>query len=410
MIGALHVIRGNIMSILELLKSIDLWAQLGIVGLLFFSVFVFVLLRKGVTVYQIIITSILLLVVGSISYMSVYGFTAVFEKAFWAVLALGIGMELGKVLLVVNLHKRWNELKWFFGKTAYIIVISVLTLITTTELLGFLAQSHTASSTEVSTLAVKIISLENKERLLTKQLNKYESILDGLPKGYVSLRLNKQKELGYQEKENELLIIQDKLSALKSNVVIERIQAGPIFSAARLANIPDDKTIFWFIMLIVIVVEPFSIGLTVATSRAWMIKVNDPEEEERLANNKKMLDNLNNIMEKSASELTGESVVDAEVEKAVRPTCEFVYDMVGETEDDKILDEIIHESVNLSESEDIKAVQEKEETQVKTNMTLKDEKTVLDTGIKPEKPKWEKKHKLFGKNSFKAKKDNNEQT
>jgi len=289
-------------------------------------------------------------------------------------------------------------------------VISVLTLITTTELLGFLAQSHTASSTEVSTLAVKIISLENKERLLTKQLKKYESILDGLPKGYVSLRLKKQKELGYQEKENELLIIQDKLSALKSNVVIERIQAGPIFSAARLANIPDDKTIFWFIMLIVIVVEPFSIGLTVATSRAWMIKVNDPEEEERLANNKKMLDNLNNIMEKSASELTGESVVDAEVEKAVRPTCEFVYDMVGETEDDKILDEIIHESVNLSESEDIKAVQEKEETQVKTNMTLKDEKTVLDTGIKPEKPKWEKKHKLFGKNSFKAKKDNNEQT
>ena len=177
------------MSILVLLKSIDLWAQFGIVGLLLFSVFVFVLLRKGVTVYQIIITSILLLVVGSISYMSVYGFTAVFEKAFWAVLALGIGMELGKVLLVVNLHKRWNELKWFFGKTAYIIVISVLTLITTTELLGFLAQSHTASSTEVSTLAVKIISLENKERLLTKQLKKYESILDGLPKGYVSLIL-----------------------------------------------------------------------------------------------------------------------------------------------------------------------------------------------------------------------------
>ena len=406
------------MSILVLLKSIDLWAQFGIVGLLLFSVFVFVLLRKGVTVYQIIITSILLLVVGSISYMSVYGFTAVFEKAFWAVLALGIGMELGKVLLVVNLHKRWNELKWFFGKIAYIIVISVLTLITTTELLGFLAQSHTASSTEVSTLAVKIISLENKERLLTKQLKKYESILDGLPKGYVSLRLKKQKELGYQEKENELLIIQDKLSALKSNVVIERIQAGPIFSAARLANIPDDKTIFWFIMLIVIVVEPFSIGLTVATSRAWMIKsgINDSE----MYKDKVVLDQSsqgNGKYHKAASEsigqvledkifeaLTEKNVVDTEVGKATKPACEFVYDMVGETEDDKILDEIIHKSVKLSESEDIEAVQEKEKTPVKTNMTLKDEKTVLDTGIKPEKPKWEKKHKLFGKNSFKAKK------
>jgi hypothetical protein len=98
-----------------------------------------------------------------------------------------------------------------------------------------------------------------------------------LPKTYVSKRLAFRKESGYGEKRKRLLEINRDLDQLEGDSIRSRLAAGPIFAISRLAGIPDTRAIVIFIIFLVGVVEPLSVGLTVAVSKYWMPRTKGPK-------------------------------------------------------------------------------------------------------------------------------------
>ncbi|EFK08164.1 conserved domain protein [delta proteobacterium NaphS2] len=91
--------------------------------------------------YPILVTISLLLVAGSSIYMSVYGLMAVFAGNAPVIICMGLGMEIGKVLTVAHLYRNWPNLKRLV-RSLYILIISVLVLLTSIEVIGFLSLSH----------------------------------------------------------------------------------------------------------------------------------------------------------------------------------------------------------------------------------------------------------------------------
>jgi len=219
---------------------------------------------------KFLVTAAMLLVFGTSAYMSIYGLTAVFTGAFILVVCMGAGMELGKVLTIVHLHRNWKRTR-FFSKCFFIMVIGALTLITSAEIMGFLSQQHTDATRDLMATKSELKSLDQEAGQLRFQIAVIDQTLEGLPATFVTKRFREREAAGYTEKQNRVLEISRKQSELKTRYITNQAYSGPIFAASRIMNMDEQKTISIFILVLVFVLEPLSIGLTIATSSAWQI-------------------------------------------------------------------------------------------------------------------------------------------
>ena len=218
--------------------------------------------------YPVLLTITLLLVAGSSAYMSVYGLMSVFSNTQRIIMCMGLGMEIGKILIVSYLYLNWQKLNRL-TRVLYFLILSVLVLLTSIEILGFLSQSHSSSTRDLMITRATIIALEKEENLLKGQMSVIDTTLEGLPSGYVTRRIKERKASGYDEKQERLLKIAKEHAQLAKRIILERECAGPVFAAARIMKINESDAIALFILFLVSVLEPLSIGLTVAASAAW---------------------------------------------------------------------------------------------------------------------------------------------
>ena len=116
-----------------------------------------------------LVTIALFLVFGTSAYMSIYGLTAVFTGVTVVVIGMGIGMELGKILTVVHLHRNWRAIGWH-ARLFFIAVIGALTIITSIEVLGFLTQRHTVSTKALAAIDAQITELNNEAEILRNHI------------------------------------------------------------------------------------------------------------------------------------------------------------------------------------------------------------------------------------------------
>jgi hypothetical protein len=234
--------------------------------------------------FKILLSVSLLLTAGTSGYMSVFGLMQVFSQYSVAVGAMGAGMELGKILIIVYLHRGWKTLRRSH-KFYYSFVIFALVLITSLEVFGFLAQSYSQKGQETALISTRQGFLGQERDLIREELKILEKTLSGLPETYVSKRLQFRKESGYEGKRRRLLEINAELSKGADSEIRTRLAAGPVFAVGRLFHIQDTVAIIVFIILLVGVVEPLSVGLTVAVSNQWAVKPKgkmSPEHKERL--------------------------------------------------------------------------------------------------------------------------------
>jgi len=218
--------------------------------------------------YPVLLTITLFLVAGSSAYMSVYGLMSVFSNTQRIIMCTGLGMEIGKILIVSYLYLNWQKLNRL-TRVLYFLILSVLVLLTSIEILGFLSQSHSSSTRDLMTTRASINALEKEEYFLKGQISVIDNTLEGLPSGYVTRRIKERKASGYDEKQDRLLKIAQEHAQLEKRIILERESAGPVFAAARIMKINESHAIALFILFLVIVLEPLSIGLTVAASAAW---------------------------------------------------------------------------------------------------------------------------------------------
>ena len=138
--------------------------------------------------------------------MSIYGLTAVFVGMTVVVLCMGAGMEIGKILAVVHLHRSWREIGWF-PRAFYIIVIGALTILTACEVLGFLSQRYTGSTRAAATIEAELSELNKEAEILQNHISIVDQTLAGLPAGYVTKRLREREGAGYGKMRDRLIEI-----------------------------------------------------------------------------------------------------------------------------------------------------------------------------------------------------------
>ncbi len=223
--------------------------------------------------HKTLITTALLMVFGTSAYMSIYGLAAVFAGAGMVAVLMGAGMELGKLLTVIHLHRQWKGMR-FFMRGFYMVVITALVMITSFEILGYLSQSHVQGTRDLSAARTALTALEHEEQLLVGSIETIDITLAGLPETFVTKRIREREAAGYGQMQARLVEIARERSGLEKQRIANRSYAAPIFAAAGIFGIDPSRAASIFILVLVMVLEPLSIGLAVATSSAWQPKFN----------------------------------------------------------------------------------------------------------------------------------------
>jgi len=182
---------------------------------------------------------------------------------------MGLGMEIGKILSISHLYRSWQR-NTALVKTGYIFIIFVLTLLTSFEVMGFLSQCHQKAVQSNHVIQSKIEALGKEESVLKSQINVIDSTLKGLPETHVSRRINERKKSGYGKKQGRLLEVIQLKTGLETQLISENDNSNPVSAVAEIFKIKDSKIISIFIPLLVLILEPLTIGLTIAANVAWM--------------------------------------------------------------------------------------------------------------------------------------------
>jgi len=220
-------------------------------------------------IYPIMVTAALLCVWGTAAYMSVCGLVAVFGGHAVVTALLAAGMELGKLLAILHLHRNWRTIG-NGPRCFYALVISALVMVTSIEAAGYLIQSHNQASAGVSAARSEMDGLESYEQALRHRIAVIDDTLAQLPGGHVSRRISERAAAGYDGLQGELMANLTRQQALGVELSRGSAQAGPVFAFAEMAGLDSGRALLSFVVLLVCIMEPLSIGLAVAASMAWM--------------------------------------------------------------------------------------------------------------------------------------------
>ncbi len=219
--------------------------------------------------HKFLLTLTLVLVFGTSAFVSVSGLSAVFSSAGITIILMGCGMELGKILTVIHLHRKWNVLNRL-SRCFYIMVIVALVLITSCEILGYLSQNHVRGFRALESNHASLDALNQEETILRKRIETIDKTLSGLPASFVSKRLRERENAGYEGLQVRLTEVINEKADIERQQITDKAYSAPIFATARIFRINETETASFFILFLVCILEPLSIGLAVACSSAWL--------------------------------------------------------------------------------------------------------------------------------------------
>ena len=230
--------------------------------------------------HKLLLTLTLVLVFGTSAFVSVSGLSAVFSSAGIVIILMGCGMELGKILTVVHLHRRWKVLHWL-SRGFYIMVIVALVLITSCEIMGYLSQNHVRGFLGLKSNHASLDALEQEEMILRDRIATIDNTLAGLPASYVTKRLRERENAGYEGLQVRLTEVINEKADIERQQITDKAYSAPIFATAKIFHIDEIRAASLFILFLVAVLEPLSIGLAVAVSIVWLSQYPVSQEIDR---------------------------------------------------------------------------------------------------------------------------------
>lgn len=223
-------------------------------------------------------------------WFSIVGLMAIFPAAATAILAMGVVLEIAKLVTASWLYRYWQTTTILL-KTYFTSAVIILSVITSMGIFGFLSKAHLEQtvSTGDNTLQVARLDrlIENEERRITDA----QTVLDQLDETVQTL-IDYDRIRGEDgavatrerqtEERNELngiidaalseidRISDDKLILETEQLQIE-VEVGPILYVAEMIygntdKATIDKAVRGVIILLIIVFDPLAILLVIATN------------------------------------------------------------------------------------------------------------------------------------------------
>lgn len=234
---------------------------------------------------------------------SVAGLVAIFAAAAIPIMIMGVVLELSKLVATVWLKMNWSIAPRLI-RTYLIVAITILMLITSMGIFGFLSKAHLDQAVptgdvvdQVSLLDEKIKTQRENIDAARKALKQMDESVDqvmarssdekGADKA-ASLRRNQQRERN--QLQNDIAKAQNSIAKLNEERApiakdLRKIEAevGPIKYIAALlyGDNPDqnilEKAVRWVIIIIVVVFDPLAVILLLASqySFQWFRKQED---------------------------------------------------------------------------------------------------------------------------------------
>ena len=236
-----------------------------------------------------------LLISGVAIYYSVAGLISIFSAAVWPIIIMGTSLELAKLVATLWLKQNWNEAPKLL-KGYLIIAVTVLMVITSLGIFGFLSKAHMDQTVVSGDSADKVAIIDEKIRVekenievSKKALKQLDEVVDqvmlrssneqGAAK---SATIRKSQQADRQSLRNDIVKAQEAISKLnneraplaKEQRKVEA-EVGPIKYVAALlyGDNPDqhilEKAVRFVIILLVIVFDPLAVTLLLASQYSF---------------------------------------------------------------------------------------------------------------------------------------------
>lgn len=219
-------------------------------------------------------------------YFSIVGLIAIFPAAAYSILAMGVVLEIAKLVTASWLYQNWNSANLLM-KAYFVPAVAVLSIITSMGIFGFLSKAHIEQGVESGDATAKIERLDtaierNKREVERAQrtLDSFDATLDRYTTlGFVTRGLDARKEqkeereamrniIAKAEAENDTLY--DSRAELSAEVRAFEVEVGPIKYIADLLY--DDgrenleAAVRTVIIALVFVFDPLAILLVIAAN------------------------------------------------------------------------------------------------------------------------------------------------
>ena len=229
---------------------------------------------------------------GVAGYYSVIGLAAIFPGSFMPVIIMGSVLEASKLVTVSWLYNNWKQCPILI-KTYLCMAVTILMLITSMGIFGFLSKAHLEHSSDSSPLLNKISILDEKIKTEKenidanrKILKQFDEIVDqtmgrttdekGTDKAQ-AIRRTQQKDRNrilqeIQQSQTTVAKYSEERAPLSNELKKTEADVGPIkYIAALLYNQAVDtdildKAVRLVILLIIVVFDPLAVLLLIAAN------------------------------------------------------------------------------------------------------------------------------------------------
>lgn len=249
-------------------------------------------------------------------YYSVIGLAQIFPGSFWPVIIMGSILEASKLVTVSWLYRNWRECPILI-KSYLSIAVTILMLITSMGIFGFLSKAHLEHSADNAPLVDKIALLDEKIKTEKenveanrKIIKQYDEVVDqtmgrstdekGADKAQ-AIRRSQQKDrirVLQEIQQSQATIAKYSEERAPLSTELKKIEAdiGPIKYIAALAYGSEadgdiiDKAVRLVILLIIIVFDPLAILLLIAYNMSMREKEDAEDFFKRARQTAKKLD------------------------------------------------------------------------------------------------------------------------
>lgn len=223
-------------------------------------------------------------------YFSIVGLTALFPAAFSAIVAMGIVLEIAKLVTASWLYRYWSKTALAM-KTYFTLAVIILSVITSMGIFGFLSKAHLEHSVSTGDNSLQIARLDRRIETEQRRIADAETVLAQLDNtvqtlidydrirgddGAIATRENQAEE---REQLNVSIdsaiasidaLSEEKLVLDTEQLLIE-VEVGPLLYVAEMIYGDTeketlDKTVRFVIILLILVFDPLAILLVVAAN------------------------------------------------------------------------------------------------------------------------------------------------
>jgi hypothetical protein len=279
-------------------------------------------------IFPFIIAISALSVSASAAVYSVTGLSMLFAGASTAVIIMAASLEVAKLVIASLLYQYWDKLNKIL-RTYLTIAATVLILITSAGIYGYLSSAYQKTADQTSIIDSKVASLETKKKLyentrsgILQEKQSLSELKGSLSKGTTTqftdrkgnlvVRSNNAsiKQIENASKSDEKLstkldIVNDSIFALETKMLeikttaVGESELGPLKYLSQLTGVTMDRIINWYILVIIFVFDPLAIALVVAANFAFaqLIKRKETPIEEKVEDMRKVVDAYDGLQE-----------------------------------------------------------------------------------------------------------------